>query len=198
MVVCAVNPQWAAGNTGAFSYKYDAAGRQVAAGHGPDGGQCNPADATKPTTYDAENHIKSTENSWLVSDTPGDSGGSVQWGPDGRHRVDNTTSGGDTSAATAHWDGDTLLFQAPGPFLYVGKLAIMDSSGDILISDRDQTGTQMTSHAYTISRPPSWAPNGLWFTGMTLGNVRSVYIYKNEERINIQASNGTCGYTSGS
>ncbi len=32
---------------------------------------------------------------------------------------------------------------------------------------------------------------------MTLGNVRSVYIHKSDERIDIQASNGTCGYTHG-
>ncbi|MGA8099570.1 MAG: DUF6531 domain-containing protein, partial [Candidatus Cybelea sp.] len=140
MAVCAVNPQWALGITGLFRYKYDAAGRQVAAGHGPNGGQCSPADATAPTSYDAENHIKSTENIWLVSDNPlpGESAGSVQWGPDGRHRVDNITTSGETSPTTAHWDGDTLLFQTPGPFLYVGKLAIMDTAGEILISDRDQ------------------------------------------------------------
>ena len=151
MAVCAVNPQWALGITGVSSYKYDAAGRQVAAGHGPNGGQCSPADATFPTAYDAENHIKSTQNIWLVSDNPlpGESAGSVQWGPDGRHRVDNITTSGETSPTTAHWDGDTLLFQTPGPFLYVGKLAIMDTAGEILISDRDQTGTQMTSHAHT-------------------------------------------------
>ena len=47
----------------------------------------------------------------------------------------------------------------------------MDSSGEIVISDRDQTGTQMTSQGYTISQTIWWAPIGLWFTGTTLGNV---------------------------
>jgi hypothetical protein len=72
-----------------------------------------------------------------------------------------------------HWkvscalDGDTLLFEASGSnsaMLYIGKLGLMDSSGDILIADRDQTGTQLTSHAYTVGQP-TWAPNGAWYSG---------------------------------
>jgi RHS repeat-associated protein len=197
MATCSPNPQWAQGLlTGDQNYQYDAAGRQVLAGPSANNGGCDPSSAIKPTTYDAENHIQTTQNPWALGN-PGAGTGTVLWGPDGRHRVDTNSGGGGTTTQTAHWDGDTLLFQAsnPGtPFLYIGKLAVMDPSGDILVADRDQSGTQMMSHVYTAGAP-IWSPSGLWYNALNVGSVRHAYLMKNGQPFTVQLTTGSCDLT---
>lgn len=195
MVTCSTNPQWAQGLTGDENYKYDAAGRQTLAGPNNNGGGCDPSYATLPTTYDAENHLQTTSNPQsliLWSPTPLGSNGSIGYGADGRYRTDTITgSPGETD--TAHWDGGTLLFATGLDYaqLYIGELGVMDSFGNISISDRDQTGTQLTNHAYTSTAPPAGGHN--WFRGLTSGTVRTVTV-KNGNQYSFYVSVGSCDY----
>jgi Domain of unknown function (DUF6531) len=193
MVTCGTNPQWAQGLTGAENYIYDAAGRQTAAGPSPVGQGCISSNATFSTTYDAENHIAQTNNPQFLTfvQGPPPSSGTIQWGPDGRYRTDSLTGGGGQND-TAHWDGATLLFATGLGFaqLYIGKLGVMDSSGNISISDRDQTGTQLTNHAYTSTAPPAGGHN--WFRGLGGGTVRTVA--KTGNQYSFYVSVGSCDY----
>lgn len=159
------NPEWPqTAGQGNWDYSYDAVGRQVQVVDSNNS-------STGNTTFDTENHI-------LTTSAP-DNGGqtaTVGWGPDGHER----NSGG----ISAHWDGDNILFA--GKTLYIGKLAVMDSSGDLYIADRDQTGAQQTSHG-TYS-------GGLWYDGWDFGTVRNAYEYKNNASVIFQFDQGSCTY----
>lgn len=68
----------------------------------------------------------------------------------------------------------------------------MDTSGDILVLDRDQTGTQVTSHG-NIASGSNFLPIGPWYTGLTYGSVRHLYAYKQNQSIPLYLSSGSCG-----
>jgi YD repeat-containing protein len=187
MATCIPNPQWALNNTDTWALRPDAAGRQAYAHEDPSNA-CGFSIGAITTTFDSENHIYQTNFPWLVNNPAGLNDGlaTVTWGPDGRHRID-ALSPADPITETAHWDGDMLLFSTIGgaPFLYVGKNAIIDASGDIVVSDRDERGTQMTSHGQV--------PNpGPYYTGLTTGTVRNVYAYKQNKQLPISMSGGSC------
>ena len=106
-------------------------------------------------------------------------------------RGDLTGAIASTRTATfksAHWDGDSLLFatSAGVPYLYIGKSAILDSTGDIVVIDRDERGTQMTSHGQ--------AP-GLYYTGITTGSVRNLYVNGKNGKLPIDVGSGSCDVT---
>jgi len=199
MTLCVPNPQWGK-NPGIdtdWTYKYDGAGRQTDAYEAPNGSGCTTG-PDAPTTYDAENHLQSTENPWLIGGSTY-SNAAVTWGPDERHRVESFSPG--SVIESAHWDGDTLLFanstsSSSTAILYIGKLGVLDSAGDLYISDRDQTGAQVTAHGYTTT-PPYWMPNGNWSARLTTGSVRNLYINKAGQDVHIQLFNGSCGFTYG-
>jgi hypothetical protein len=190
MATCMPDPQWAlnqvsSGDTWAF--QYDNAGRQAYAYQDSNAACGFNKNGAATTTYDAENHISQTNMSWLVNNPPNIYGGSstVTWGPDGRQRID---AGGLTE--TAHWDVDSLLFSTSdgAPFLYIGKNAILDSNNDLEVIDRDERGTQMTSHGQ--------APNiGLYYTGITTGSVRNLYVNGKNGKVPINTGSGSCDVT---
>jgi YD repeat-containing protein len=198
---CTPDPQWAAeGQIKDWTYQYDAAGRQ--AGAGGDGTNSCQSPGLGSQTFDAENHLQTTSNIWSLTmgtGAPVASFGSVQWGQDGRYRADSLTIP-DNPAQTdsVHWDGGSVLFTVTGggtptPLLYIGKLGVMYSDGDISISDRDQTGTQLANHAYTSTKPPGGGND--WFPGLSFGTVRNVYLSKSQHAVPIQLSVGSCNYT---
>jgi RHS repeat-associated protein len=200
MATCIPNPQWALGTFDVLTYNYDGAGREV--GISADTSkECVGGSATT-NNYDAENHLESSTNPNL----PGmgnNASATVQWGPDGRQRIDQRTSQNNgTSTETAHWDGDAMLFStsadSTGAYLYIGKLGMMDASGNILVSDRDQTGTQQTFHTYTPTSPPGWdsASTAYWFGGWSFGSVRNLYAGRGGQMLPpIQLFPGSCGLT---
>ena len=186
MAKCMPDPQWAlnqAGSSDTWAFQYDGAGRQTYAYQDANGACAFSKTGAAATTYDAENHIQQTNLTWLEDNGPNFSDGTATWGPDGRQRVD---SGGNTE--TAHWDGDTLLFSTSAgvPYLYIGKSAILDSTGDIVVIDRDERGTQMTSHGQ--------AP-GLYYTGITTGSVRNLYVNGKNGKLPIDVGSGSCDVT---
>ena len=139
-----------------------------------------------------------TQNTWALNAPPVDgyTTANASWGPDLHRRIDTYSGNGSSNLLeTAHWDGDSILFStwAPSsPYLYIGKLAIMDTSGDILVLDRDQTGTQVTSHG-NIASGSNFLPVGPWYTGLTYGSVRHLYAYKQNQSIPLYLSSGSCG-----
>jgi hypothetical protein len=197
MVKCSTNPQWAQGYTNNWTYNYDAAGRQEGVPVDTSGG-CNPQSGLGARTFDAENHLQSTADTqdlMLGGPNPAGTNGCVVYGPDARYRIDQFNNPCSGQANTVHWDGGNLLFVAGSYYaqLYIGKLGLMDASGNIMITDRDQTGTQLAYHAYTSTAPPGGGHD--WFPGLSLGSVRNVYISKNHQQIPIQLSVGSCNYT---
>lgn len=212
MIKAISNPFWALNSgmfagAGAYVYSYDGAGRQTAAtqyptfpNDWPQGGDTSPAYSQ---TFDSENHMASTGNTLNFckpTDTNCTNGVTVtaQWGPDGRQRIVNFQGG---VHYNAHWDGDALLFyggdSGTTTQLYIGKYATMDLAGDLDISDRDQTGEQQTTHAYsTPAQAPWWATNGVWFDSWNIGGARNIWIAKLNEQKTIYPFlvPGTCGY----
>lgn len=190
MVTCSVNPGWAQGIQNWYVYRYDPAGRQVASGTDANANECNSTYANMTINYDAENHIQSF----------GNSASPISWGPDVRQRVDIVTDQfGHQVTETAHWDGDTLLFATGdglSPYLYIRKAGVMDPSGDIFITDRDQTGAQVTTHAQTPAAPPQGVTqNDNWFAAWTTGSVRPIYVYKSGQHLDVALFPGTCPIT---
>jgi RHS repeat-associated protein len=191
---------------GEYVYNYDAAGRQTTATEYPSWPTLQPSDPGYTTSYDTENHISQTGNVTnlcrpnAVNCLDGTNTAAATWGPDGHQRI--VTEAGVTT--TAHWDGDTLLFGtgygtdgAPKAFLYIGKYGVMDSSGDIYVADRDQTGEQQTDHGYVTSWPTG-PTNGIWYDSWSIGNTRNVFIAKENQyqSFNFFKIDGSCGYTS--
>jgi hypothetical protein len=92
----------------------------------------------------------------------------------------------------------SISADSTGAYLYIGKLGMMDASGNILVSDRDQTGTQQTFHTYTPTYPPDWdsASTAYWFSGWSFGSVRNLYAGKGGQMLPpIQMFPGSCGLT---
>jgi YD repeat-containing protein len=181
---------WSLGNSGDDVYSYDGAGRRFKEdfwSQWPGGSGTN----VNSTQYDAENHIETTKANGSVNDT-------IQWGPDGRERLETFGNSAPDTINAAHWDGDTLLFAAqtlqgngPGsPVLYIGKLAVTDVSGDINIIDRDQTGAQQTSRGNVLQGGYNW------YEGWSLGSLRSIQSYnpKLPHPINVQIATGNCDF----
>jgi hypothetical protein len=192
--VCSPDPQYAIeGQLHDYWYTYDAAGRQI--GQVSTDNSCSPSTGNQ-TQYDAENHIElishnSLEFAFLPSSAAAASG-TIEYGPDARYRVDTWSGNPSNGTDSVHWDGDTLLFMSPGnsiDYLYLGKLGYMDSTGQIWISDRDQTGAELTHHAGNISG------SGAWFPGLSLGNVRTVYTKGGS--YSIYVSVGSCNFNNG-
>lgn len=191
MVTCGPDPNWALeGGTNKYveTYKYDIAGRQVNVGTDQTG-NCTPT-FNAPTTYDGENHIQTTQNVSLMPPCGPCvySSAAVTYGPDGRQSIDAMTANNGNPSYIAHWDGDTLLFagqpsQGP-PELYVGKSATIDSAGNIIVADRDQTGAQITSHGTDST--------GAWYSGLTMGSVRHYFEYKNGQQVPINVFPSSC------
>jgi RHS repeat-associated protein len=193
MVTCSSDPNWVndyqnLGTTHAYVTTYDGAGRQTGSGPGSSPTDCATANATQSSTYDAENRIHSSNVS--------NAGGTVNnWGPDLRQRSVTINS----NSATAHWDGNTLLFATGGsktPLLYIGKLGAMDVNGNFFIEDRDQSGDEASSHGLTTT-PPSWMKqnnqgNANWYDGWSLGTLRTVTVYKSGQQIPIEFLAGSC------
>lgn len=202
MALCIPNPYWSMGIPGSNVYAYDAAGRQSATGTDPNGAECNATKyATTATNYDAENHVTNTYNAAAFNgNLPGFTNATVTRGPDGHQRVD-AYSGNGNFIESAHWDGDILLFATNGPTsasaqLYIGKLGVIDASGDVYLSDRDQTGAQVGAHAATVIVPPGGGHN--WFTGLTTGSVRQPFTGpKQGQQAPVQAVVGSCNYSYG-
>lgn len=195
MATCSSDPNYIddyetfGGATSVYVSTYDAAGRQTATGF-DSSNTCDPSQATKKSTYDAENHIL---NSNIYKET-----GVATWGPDGRQRMVGTNN-----PATAHWDDGEILFATNGSGgsaqLYIGKLAVMDYAGNIDVYDRDQTGAEVSSHGYTTN-PPWWMTGGYWVDGWSAGSTRTVQVSspKANGGYVIQFFTGTCnGYFGG-
>jgi YD repeat-containing protein len=196
MVTCSTDPAYAkdySSNTVyPYVYQYDHAGRLTLSGsdqssHQSGSTSCDPSQAANPSTYDAENHIQSSSINQAQ--------GTATWGPDGRQRIALVNG----LTQTAHWDGDSLLFATGGNVttqLYIGKLGVMDSNGDIDIYDRDQTGAKASSHGYVSADNyrPGWMDNtnGIWLDSWSLGSVRTVQAYKNGQQYYLQYFTGTC------
>jgi RHS repeat-associated protein len=192
MATCSTNPQWGLGSLGYWTYTYDVVGRQINAGS--DGNGSCTGGGSYPTTYDSENHIYKTLNLQFSGFGAGYQYGIVKWGPDQRQRTQQMfDSSNNETDYGVHWDGDTLLFASGGPSaqLYIGKLGIMDSSGQLSVADRDQTGTQLATHAYTLTAPPGGGHD--WFPGLSIGTVRTVYV-KNGSQYSFNVSVGSCNY----
>ena len=196
MITAITNPYWSTGfGPGAYVYTYDGAGRQTNATDYP--GWPNLASPSPgpgySTTYDAENHTLTTGNDLSLCQSQPlqvaacEQGGvTAQWGSDGRQRNVTFNSQNFGVSLTAHWDGNAVLFATgnskTGAWLYIGKDAMMDSIGDIYVSDRDQTGEQQVSHGsiaspgpyavFPFSQYPAWY--GSWFPG----GSRSVFLAK--------------------
>lgn len=208
MITAITDPFWAQSQgeqTGAFVYTYDGAGRQTTATQYSAWPQPQPTAPAYGQTYDNENHIAKTGNvtnfcvPWATS-CYNMYTATAQWGPDGHQRI--VTGPGQL---TAHWDGDTLLFAtgagSTGAFLYIGKEGIMDSSGNIYVSDRDQTGQEQASHGVVSNIYPYWNgeiwTNGVWYNSWTLGSMRNVFLAKGGPLGGIGAQiPGSCGWTS--
>ena len=185
MVTVGTNPFWAQyqgieNGAGAYQYAYDAAGRQSSATQYPNWPSSSGETLIYNTSYDTENHVYQTGNvmDMYPSENPATSEGTVNnWGPDGHQDVMTLTYPGTSSESrTAHWDGDSLLFATSTdygntPFLYVGKLGTIDSSGHVIVVDRDQTGSQQTTHGNYD------AYGNIWFAGWSMGAIRKIYIY---------------------
>lgn len=179
MLACGPNPSYP--DPGSKVYTYDAAGRLVGTGIDPNGTECSASNAQMLTnTYDADNHMR---------------GGQVQWGPDGHQYGD----GSGASGRSAHWDGKSLLFATSGSTvlqLYIGKFGLMDQSGDLAVSDRDQTGAQADTHGYT-TRPPTWMEGNYWYDGWSAGSARTINVQKGQQQYQylLQMFPGNCNFT---
>jgi RHS repeat-associated protein len=206
MVTFSTNPLWIQyednGNPagkGAYGYSYDAAGRQIGATQYPNWPTLSSPGPGYSTSYDTENHVTQTGNtSDLTLSGPNQTYSSAtvtNSGPDGHQAVTSLqyTLGG-TDNRTAHWDGDTLLFATSsgwaGTFLYIGKLGMMDNSGDIVVLDRDQTGSAQSMHGNHdgLGNP--------WFSNWSMGAARSIQIYGKFGSHSIQLGGlmlGSCG-----
>jgi RHS repeat-associated protein len=192
MAICIPNPQWALQiTTGPNMFTYDGAGRQVQTSTEPNTYGCGNQNATVTSgvNFDAENHIKNTTNA------NGAVTGSAYWGPDGLQRENNAPGGPDEQA---HWDGNSLLFSTANssgvPDLYLGKLGEMDLAGDIVILDRDQTGSRMSAHGY-VAAPPFWMKGNYWYDGLTVGTVRNIYVAKANKQYFLSFFTGSCNFT---
>ena len=205
MITAFINPFWgqdqgAGLGAGAYVYQYDGAGRQTTATQYPNWPQTTSQSGVYSNFYDGENHITQTGNT-LNFCIPNPNGCNfnglayAQWGPDGRQR--SSVVGGNTFSA--HWDGDALLFYSSGPGtnaeLYIGKEGTMDlnsASGNFYISDRDQTGEQLTAHGIMAS---TTLPN--WFDSWTLGGFRNIFVNKAGKSypFNFNTLDGSCGWT---
>ena len=193
MTVCIPDTSWALQiTTGPEMLTYDGAGRQVQTSTDPNGSGCSTPNATTTSgiNYDAENHIKN------VTSPNGDVTGSAVWGADGLQRENNSSGG--TDDQQAHWDGNSLLFSTGSspdvPALYLGKLGEMDLAGDIVILDRDQTGSRMSAHGY-VAAPPTWMKGNYWYDGLNIGTVRNIYIAKAGKQYFIPFLAGSCNFT---
>jgi YD repeat-containing protein len=192
MVTVVPDPGWANGIGGDDVNTYDSAGRRTETDwwyQWP-----NPPSQQRSTTqYDAENHIETTKASGNLT-------GTVQWGSDARDRLETVSNSFPPNTSTvnaAHWDGDSLLFagsnqsgDGPGsPVLYIGKLGVMDSNGDLNIIDRDQAGAQQTTHGDLLS-------GGFWYEGWSLGSLRAIQVYfpKAQKPVNVQIATGSCDF----
>ena len=190
MVTCSTDPNYAKDWNNDAVYPlvsaYDAAGRRAYVGYDIQDGfnntKCNPGSAQgPPIKFDAENHIQA----------------GATWGPDGRQRISVISVSTGNITETAHWDGDALLFATGGnisPQLYIGKLGVMDYSGDVDVYDRDQTGAKASSHGVvTGNNRPAWMiENGNWVDGWSSGTVRTVEAYKSGKQYYIQTLTGSC------
>jgi YD repeat-containing protein len=199
MITAITNPYWAQDSgqlkgAGAYVYSYDQAGRQTAATQYPNWPTGGNTAGAYSYTYDAENHVQAYH---VAGDgTPA----TVQWGPDGRQRVDTF---GTNNNETAHWDGDEMLFSTTtgpnsgttGAYLYIGKQGIMDSSGDIYVADWDQTGEQQASHGWVGSAYGN-SHVGNWYSSWAAGTARNVALAKlnTSKQISFQI-NGSCNFT---
>jgi RHS repeat-associated protein len=196
MTTCIPDPNWAADSESSLVwwYQYDGAGRQISA-YLNTSGACAKSGNSYTTTYDSENHVQQTTVSTNLNNPPGGTfaTASVTWGPDARHRVDTLSGGGNSPLTeTAHWDGDTMLFATGSSTqLYIGKLGVLDSSGDLYIADRDQTGAQIGTHASTPQYPPP-VGGSTWFTGLSTGSARNIVAPKNGKDISLQVTTGSC------
>jgi YD repeat-containing protein len=212
MITVITNPFWAQYKgllvgAGSYVYTYDAAGRQTQAAQYPTWPGTSGQTAAYSTTYDAENHIATTGNTTnfcvnIMNGLSCNPGGTVTatWGPDGRQRVDLFGGG---AQYTAHWDGDEMAFStsptsSTGAWLYIGKLGIMDSSGNLYVADWDQTGEQQSSHGIILTSYPSgFQSTGTWYNTWSPGGARNVFITKMNQgtQINPEQQHGSCGFT---
>jgi RHS repeat-associated protein len=189
MVRCSTVPDWISQTQpGVAVYTYDAAGRQTGIGRDTSNA-CNSQSATAAATYDAEDHVQ-TFNSPFTGVT---GNGTAEWGPDGKQRIDDA---GQQPSMTAHWDEDTLLFatQSGSPsytVVYVGKFAAVQSTGDLLVSDRDQSGAQVASHGYT-TMSPWWGSSNYWYSDWTTATVRKNVVTSRAPVPEIQIFPGSC------
>jgi YD repeat-containing protein len=214
MMTVITNPFWAQykgilAGAGSYVYTYDAAGRQTQATQYPNWPSTGGQTAAYSTTYDAENHIGTTGNTtnFCVNNMNGQncnqgSGVTATWGPDSLQRVAQFANNG--AQYTAHWDGDEIAFSTSpisltGAWLYIGKLGIMDSSGDLYVADWDQTGEQQSSHGLMATANYPWGggrSTGTWYNGWSVGSARNVFVQKMNQSIQIPAGpEGSCGFT---
>jgi YD repeat-containing protein len=212
MITAITNPFWskAQGLTyglGAYVLTYDGAGRQTTATQYSSWPSPQPTAPGYGTSYDAENHIVTTGNSTNfcennINDPNCMSSGSVgaTWGPDGLQRIASYANNG--PQYTAHWDGDEIAFStspnsSTGAWLYIDKLGIMDSSGNIYVADWDQTGEQQTSHGLEVTKnyPITTLITGAWYNGWSAGSARNLFIAKAGSTIHIYVGQeGSCGF----
>ena len=180
---------------GAYGYSYDAAGRQTTTTQYPGWPNlASPSPAPAYTTsYDSENHVTTTGNVADVFPTanPQNTTATATYGPDGHQSLAVfTTSGSDKRAV--HWDGDELLFATSNGSvsLYIGQLGTLDNSGNLIVVDRDQTGSGQTTHGNNNGS------GGAWFSNWTMGTARPVTVYYKGQgigEISFNLFQGSCG-----
>jgi YD repeat-containing protein len=213
MITAITNPFWNQGQgltwgLGAYVLTYDGAGRQTTATQYSSWPSPQPTAPGYGTTYDGENHIATTSNitNFCVNNMnpKGNCTNSntvtATWGPDGRQRV--AQFGNNGAQYTAHWEGDEITFSTSpvsltGAWLYIGKLGIMDSSGDLYVADSDQTGEQQSSHGLmvTANYPFGSQSTGAWYNGWPSASARNVFITRTSTTIHIYlGQEGSCGF----